>query len=455
MAVTKNRINQIKAAGLNHLWMHNRDWIKTGEYGGPDIIVDANGVEVIDIEGNSWIDVNGGYSSVNVGYGRTEVADAVKEQMLRIPYFPQGTTTIPAIRLAEKLASILPGNLERSWLVSGGSEANETAVKIARSYHNRVGENGRYKVISRRGSYHGATAGVLWMGSGVDRVDYEPSPPGMLYAPQPNSYRCEFGSRTEEECAVRCAEAVERMILFHGPETIAAFIGEPISASALAAVPGDIYWPMLREICQKYGVLLIADEVITGFGRTGKMFASDHWDLVPDLMTVAKGITSSYVPMAAAIAKREVADVFSGPENIFRQALTSGGHPISAAAALANIEIIESDKLVENSAKMGSYFKDKLMDLKVDHPIMGDVRGLGLLLGVELVKNHVTKEKFPEEFRLGEKLTEQFRNNRLILSGNDKGVSLSPPLCVKQNEIETIVDRLDKAFTAIEVEMSD
>ena len=257
MAVTKNRINQIKAAGLNHLWMHNRDWIKTGEDGGPDIIVDANGVEVIDIEGNSWIDVNGGYSSVNVGYGRTEVADAVKEQMLRIPYFPQGTTTIPAIRLAEKLASILPGNLERSWLVSGGSEANETAVKIARSYHSRVGENGRYKVISRRGSYHGATAGVLWMGSGEDRVDYEPSPPGMLYVPQPNSYRCEFGSRTEEECAVRCAEAVERMILFHGPETIAAFIGEPISASALAAVPGDIYWPMLREICQKYGVLLI------------------------------------------------------------------------------------------------------------------------------------------------------------------------------------------------------
>ena len=333
----------LRRSALEHLWMHNRDWVQMAEEGGPPIIVEGKGIRVTDSEGKSWIDVSGGYASVNVGYGRTEIADAAREQMLKLSYFPQGTATEPLVRLAEKLAEITPGSLERSWPVTGGSEANETAIKIARAYHRRLGDSGRYKIISRRGSYHGATGGVMWLGGSTDRSDYEPAYPGMVYAPQPNPYSCELGGKTPSECAVRCAQAIEDLILFHGAKTVAAVIAEPVSSATVAAVPGDEYWPMLRQICDKHGVLLIADEVICGFGRTGKMFAMEHWDVVPDLMTVAKGIVSSYLPIASAIATREVADVFAGEDNIYRQALTFGGHPVTAAAALRNIQIIEDE----------------------------------------------------------------------------------------------------------------
>ena len=310
----------LRRTALEHLWMHNKDWVQMAEEGEPLIMVEGHGVRVTDSTGKSWIDVNGGYASVNIGYGRTEIAEVALEQMRRLCYFPQGTTTEPLVRLAEKLAAIAPGSLERAWPVTGGSEANETAVKIARAYHKRRGDNGRYKIISRRGSYHGGFGAVQWMGGTTERTDAEPAYPGMVYAPQPLPYRCELGGKTPSECAVRCAEAIEDLILFHGADTVAAVIAEPVSSASAAAVPGDEYWPMLRQICDRYGVLLIADEVICGFGRTGKMFAVEHWDVVPDLMSVAKGITSSYLPLASTIATREVADVFAGRT-------TSSGRP--------------------------------------------------------------------------------------------------------------------------------
>ena len=297
----------LRRDAVRHLWMHNRDWVQMAEEGEPMIAVRGEGVRIEDSEGNSWIDVNGGYNSVNVGYGRTEIADAAHEQMARLPYFPNGTTTEPTAALAQKLAEITPGTLSRSFPVSGGSEANETALKIARAYHKRRGDSGRYKVISRIGSYHGTTAGVLWLGGAPQsqRADFEPSYPGMVYAPAPLPYRSPIEGETASECAVRCAEAVERLIVAEGPETVAAVIGEPVSVPLGAVVPADEYWPMLRDICDRYGVLLIADEVINGFGRTGRMFAVEHWDVVPDIMTVAKGIVSSYLPMAAAIAMKK------------------------------------------------------------------------------------------------------------------------------------------------------
>jgi adenosylmethionine-8-amino-7-oxononanoate aminotransferase len=349
--------------------MHNQDWSQMAEEGSPSIIVSGKGIRVTDSEGQSWIDVNGGYNSVNVGYGRTEIADAAYEQMQKIAYFPMGTTTEPTVRLAEKLAEMTPGSLSRVFLVSGGSEANETALKIARAYHHRNGEPGRYKIISRRGSYHGTTAGVLWLGGGSSqsRDDFEPAYPGMIYGPQPNPYHCEMGGETSSECAVRCAEEIERLIEFHGPKSIAAVIAEPIGVPQGAAVPGDEYWPMLRDICDRHGVLLIVDEVICGFGRTGKMFAMEHWNVVPDIMTVAKGIISSYLPLAATIVKREIADAFAGEDNYLRHALTFSGHAVSAAAALKNIEILENENMLQNSADVGAYFKEQLVGFKVDH----------------------------------------------------------------------------------------
>ena len=211
---SKTRIFQ--EAALQHLWMHNADWTQVGEEGGPPIIIDGQGIRVTDSDGNSWIDVGGGYCSVNVGYGRAEIANAAYDQMLKMPYFPVGTTTPPTAMLAKKIADIAPGNLSRVFPVSGGSEANETAVKIVRAYHRRTGDSGRYKIISRKGSYHGATGGVLWFGGGPKRKsDYEPMTQGMVYAPQPNPYRCELGGKSVSECAVKCAQAIEDLILFH------------------------------------------------------------------------------------------------------------------------------------------------------------------------------------------------------------------------------------------------
>ena len=438
----------IRQASLRYLWMHNRDWVQMAESGQPIVMVEGHGVKVTDSEGKTWIDVNGGYNSVNVGYGRTEIVDAAYEQMTRLPYFPNGTTTIATIKLAEKLAEITPGDLSRVFPVSGGSEANETALKIARAYHRRRGDMGRYKVISRKGSYHGTTGGVLFLG-GIPS-DFEPAYPGMVYAPQPNPYRCELGGETASECAVLCANATEDLIKFHGPETVAAVIAEPVANPMGAAVPGDEYWPMLRDICDRHGVLLIADEVINGFGRTGKMFAMEHWDVVPDIMTVAKGIISSYLPLAAAIATNEVADVFGGKDNYLRHVFTAGGHPVSAAAALKNIEIIETEGLVDNAAEVGAYFKEQLTGLVEDHPIIGDVRGLGMLMTVEMVSDRETKARFPKEAGIPDRLNEIFRKQGLIFRTSGQTLNIGPPLCVTRDEVNEIVHGIDLSLWELE-----
>ena len=436
--------------------MHNADWVRMAEEGGPLVIVDGQGIRVTDSDGRSWIDVNGGYASVNVGYGRSEIAEAAYEQMKRLSYFPQGATTAPAIELAQKLAEIAPGSLTRVFPVSGGSEANETALKIARAYHRRRGEPGRYKVISRKGSYHGGTGGVLWLGSAslMPRVDYEPAYPGMVYAPQPNPYRCELGGGTPSECAVRCAQAVEDLIVLNGPATVAAVIAEPVALPEGAVVPGDEYWPLLREICSRHGVLLIADEIICGFGRTGKMFGVENWDVVPDIMTVAKGLVSSYLPLGATIVREEVADLFGGPDNYLRHVFTYGGHPVCAAAGLKNIEIIETERLVDNAAEVGGYFKSQLEGLTVDHPVVGDVRGIGLLLAIDLVSDRSTKAKFSDDKRISNRLNERFREHGLILrAGASQVINLGPPLCITNAEVDEIVHAIDLSLWEVEGEL--
>ena len=353
-----SKTEELRRAALDYLWMHNRGWIDMAEQGEPVIMVEGDGMRVKDSEGRTWIDPNGGYVSVNVGYGRTEIAEAAREQMQKLSFQPPGAATEPLIRVSEKIAEIAPGSMERVYPVNGGSESTETAIKIARAYHRRNGEPGRYKVISRRNSYHGATGGVLAMAGSTsgDRSDYEPFYPGMIYAPQPSPYRCESGATNASDCAVYCAQQVEELIIAHNPGTIAAFIAEPVASNAGNAVPGDEYWPMIRDICDRYGVLLVSDEVICGYGRTGEWFGIQNWGVVPDVMGSAKGIVSSYMPFAAAVAKKEIADAFEGEDSYFRMANSFGGHPVAAAAALKNLEIIEEEGLVENSKRMGEYF---------------------------------------------------------------------------------------------------
>lgn len=453
------KTDSIREKSLKYLWMQNRDWVKMSEEGEPIVAEEGKGIRFTDSEGKSWIDLSGGHISVNVGYGRDEIAEAAYEQMLKINYFPNRTTTIPTVKLAQKLSDITPGSLSRSFMTSGGSESTETAMKIVRGYHSRRGENKRYKVISRRGSYHGFSAGVMWMGGpelGVQsknrRTDFEPAYPGMIHAPGPNPYRCELEGETPSECAIRCAKAIEVLINEHGPSTIAAVIAEPIAGGGV--VPGDEYWPMLREICDKYGILLVVDEVITGFGRTGKMFGIEHWKgVIPDVMAVAKGITSSYLPLGAAIATKEVADHFAGEGNAFQHVFTASGHPVAAAAALKNIEIIENEKLVDNAAKVGAYFKDQLEDLKSDHPMIGDVRGKGLYIGVEFVSDRKTKARFPEEAKISERMNAKLRKNGIFFWTDPNFLLIGPPLCITQEEVDEIVHAIDLSFWELEGEL--
>ena len=454
MSAVPEEREDARQAALDHLWMHSSSWEAAAKEGGPSVIAEGEGIRVTDAEGRELIDVNGGYMCVNVGYGRRELAEAMREQMSKLVYFPQGSATLPLIDLVTKLAEITPGALQRSWPVTGGSEANETAVKIARAYHKRRGEPGRYKIISRRGSYHGALGLTMWLGSHPRGGDYEPAFPGMVYAPQPDNYNSEVRGETVDQAAVRAAQAVEDLIAFHGSSSVAAVFAEPVSAHAGAAVPGDQYWPMLRQICDRHGVLLIADEVVTGFGRTGKMFALEHWGVVPDIMTMAKGITSAYVPMANAIVTPEVADVFTGKDNTFMQALTFGGHPVTAAVALRNIEIIESEGLVENARSIGAYLLERLAKLADEHPIIGNVRGIGLLLGIELVADRDTKARFPKETKLAKRLTAAFRSEGLILRSDDDRISIGPPLCVTSEEADEIVDKIDRGLSRVESGLS-
>ncbi len=445
---TETQVKELQESALEHLWVYLREPSDMAEKGEPQIFVDGKGCQVTDALGHTYTDVMSGLWLKNVGYGRTEIADAAYQQMLQLTYMPMGSTTEPTIKLAEKIASIAPGDLSRCFFTSGGSEAVETAMKLARAYFKRVGEPTRVKFISRKGSYHGATFGTLALGGSpiFPKGDYEPLLAGVFHGPQPLPYRCEYGGTTPEECAERCVKAIEDIIKFQGHDTVAAVVAEPVSTPYGAAVPGPNYWPMLREVCDRYGCLLIADEVITGFGRTGRMFACEHWGVTPDIMTVAKGITSGYIPMGGAITRKPISDAFVGSQRAaFRHVITFGGHPVAAAASLKNIEIMEEEGLVENAAAMGRRMLDGLMELKQKHQIIGDARGLGLLCGLEIVRDRQTKEYFPAEVELGTRLTQGFSENGLILRGGDV-INIAPPLCVTAGEVDEILSGLDRVI---------
>ncbi len=447
---TESRVKELQESALEHLWVYLREPSDMAEKGEPQIFVSGKGCQVTDALGNTFIDAMSGLWLKNVGYGRTEIADAAYQQMLKLTYMPMGTTTEPTIRLAEKLASITPGDLSRCFFTSGGSESVETAMKLTRAYFKRMGEPGRTKFISRKGSYHGATFGAMALGGSpvVPRDDYEPLMPGFFHAPQPHPYRCEYGGETPEECADRCVGALEEIIKFQGPETVAAVVAEPVSSPLGTVVPGPNYWPKLREVCDRYGCLLIADEVITGFGRTGKMFACEHWGVTPDIMTIAKGLTSGYIPMGGAITRKSISDAFVGSQRTaFRHVITFGGHPVAAAASLKNIEIMEEEGLVENSRRIGDHLLAGLKELKEKHQIIGDVRGLGLMCGLELVKDRQTKEYFPAEAELGTRLTQGFAENGVILRGGDV-INLAPPLCITMGETDDLLEVLDRVIGA-------
>ena len=452
-------IDRARADAEAHFWPHSQQAGNLSKETGLQLVTRGEGVWVEDADGERWFDTLSGLWLVNIGHGRREVADAVYKQMLTLGFSPNDTVSPVTATLSAKLAEYSGDNRARVYYVSGGSEANETALKIAKNYHHLKGEPNRWKVISRRGSYHGATLACTSLGRGGPGggsvpAEFGPLVPGNIHVAQPALYRCPLCAGAGE-CSLECAADVERAIQHEGPSTVAAVIAEPISAAAGIHVPHPGYWPKLREICDRYGVLLIGDEVITGFCRTGKMFALDHWGVKPDIRTVAKGLTSGYIPIGAAIVSGKVADTFIGDgDRTFKHLFTFGGNPVSCAAALANLEIMEKEHLAERSAEMGDYLFERLQTLR-KHPIVGDVRGSkGLLCALELVRDKNTSEPFPKEAELDRLAVEAMRANRM-LGRAGAIIPIAPPLCITREEIDEAVTRLDQVLETLEGKLSE
>jgi adenosylmethionine-8-amino-7-oxononanoate aminotransferase len=431
---------------LQHLWHGNLQ--HRGLQANPPLeIVRGEGCCLWDAEGRHYIDGMAGLFCVNVGYGRRRIVEAVAEQMNQLAYYPLTQSHGPGAQLAGRLASLLPPGLDRVFFVNSGSEAVETALKMARQYGRMAhpGQN-RYKIIARHRGYHGFTFGAMSATGQIARKQaFEPLVPGFYHVPPPDRYRCGW-CRNEPACTLGCADEVERVIRMEGPETVAAVIAEPVIGGGGIFPAPEGYLERLRAICDRYGVLLILDEVITGFGRTGKLFGFEHAGVRPDILTVAKGITSAYLPLAAAVATDRVFEAFRAEADYdpkFAQVSTFGGHPASCAAGLANLEILTGERLWENSARVGSYLLDKLRTL--DSPWIGEVRGRGLLIGLEMVKDQTTREPLPEPQVV--RLVRNIRDRGVLVGRNNDTVPgfcnvviLSPPLILTESQADTIVE---------------
>jgi adenosylmethionine-8-amino-7-oxononanoate aminotransferase len=417
-------------------------------------MVRGEGTRVYDANGTEYFDGLSGLFTNMLGHGRRELADAAAEQMNTLAFFPLWTYAHPkAIELAEKLASLAPGDLNRVFFTTGGAEANESAWKLARQYHKMRGETDRYKVISRDIAYHGTTLGALTITSLESyRKPFEPLVPGAVKVPTINFYRSESHSDDFEAFGLWSAHHIEEAILREGPETVAAVFLEPVQNAGGCFTPPLGYWQEVRAICDRYGVLLVSDDVICAFGRLGTWFGGQKFDYVPDIITCAKGITAGYAPLGAMIVSDRIAEPFQHDNNAFLHGFTWSGHPVSCAVALASIQIMEDEKVLENVLANQDYFRDSLLGLK-DIPIVGDVRGTGYFWGVELVKDQNTKETWTgddaERLLRGFVSPEMFRRG-LICRSDDRGdpvVQLAPPLISTREDIDLMVGILREVFT--------
>lgn len=427
------------------------------------LIERGEGIYIFDADGRRYIDGTSGSAAVtNVGHGLREVIEAVETNIRQYAYCPSHYfVNRPALELSELLASVAPEGLNKVWLVGDGSEATETAVKFARQYHMVRGNDSKSIVISRWLSYHGATLGALGFGGHpIRRSPYLPLYRNMPHIPPAYCYRCDYGS-TYPECDVQCAWALEKEIRRQGPENVAAFIAEPIVGAALGAVPPvDEYFGIIREVCDRYDVLFIADEVMTGFGRTGKMFGMDNWKVKPDLMACAKGITGGYVPLGAVIMnERIITSMREAGQNVI-SGHTYSAHHLIAAAAIAVIQYIVEEGLVEKSRENGAYFIERLETLRA-HETVGDVRGRGLFAGVEFVLDKENKEPFPAKDQVSSRIGSEALDLGLVTypgSGNvdgDQGdhILLAPPLIIERDQIDDIVSILDDSISRLEDEL--
>jgi adenosylmethionine-8-amino-7-oxononanoate aminotransferase len=449
----------LQRAARDHLWLH---FTRMGGYqdGEVPIIVRGDGCYLEDSKGKRYLDALAGLFSVNIGYGfGEEVGEAAAAQMRELPFYTNWGYAHPrAIELASEVASLTPGDLNRFFFVSGGSEAVESAWKLARQYYTARGDGRRWKAISRHVAYHGTTMGALSI-NGIPeiRAPFEPLVPEVLHVRNTNRYHRPL-DETEAQFTAFLLDELEQTITAAGADTVCMVIMEPVQNAGGAFTPPEGYWKGVREICDRYGILLCADEVITGFGRVGAWFGSERYGIKPDLMTIAKGLSSSYGAIGALVASDRVMEPFMSDTSMYAHGITFGGHPVQSAIALKNIEIIKRERIVEHVAETQDTFRRTLEQL-LDLPIVGDVRGTGFFYAVELVKDKDTRESFNHEeceSLLRGFLSPALFERGLICRADDRGdpvIQISPPLVAGQQEFDQIVsilgDVLAEAWTRL------
>ena len=449
----QNDYSEVIENDRNHMW-HHLSQHKKYETVDPMIVVEGKGMLFWDAKGKQYLDgVSGGVWTVNVGYGRTEIADAVRDQLIKLNYFAGSAGSIPGANFSRALTDKMPG-LSRVYYSNSGSEANEKAYKIVRQIsHNKYGGK-KNKILFRDRDYHGTTITALSScGQPQRKEQYGPFTPGFVEVPHCCEYRPQFGD--VDDYGVRAANAIEEVILREGADTIGGLILEPVTAGGGVITPPEGYWPRVQEICKKYDILLIIDEVVCGLGRTGKWFGYQQYDVQPDIVTMAKGVASGYAAISCTVTTEAVFEQFKAdpddPMSFFRDISTFGGCNAGPAAALANMKIIEDENLLENVTKMGEYLMGRLGELKDKHEIIGDVRGKGLFCGAELVKDRKTKEPVHESVAAAV-VADCLEQGVLIgmtnrsLNGYNNTLCLSPALICTKQDLDQIVDAIDGAL---------
>jgi putrescine aminotransferase len=421
---------------------------------GPRIITKADGVYLWDSEGNKILDGMAGLWCVAIGYGRDELADAASKQMKQLPFYNLFFQTAhpPVLELAKTLAEIAPAGMNHVFFTGSGSEGNDTMLRMVRHYWAIKGQPSKKVIISRINGYHGSTVAGASLGGMKFMHEQGDLPiPGIEHIPQPYWFG-EGGDMSPEAFGIWAADQLEKKILEIGEDNVAAFIAEPIQGAGGVIIPPDSYWPRIREIHAKYDILFVADEVICGFGRTGEWFGSDFYGNTPDMMTIAKGLTSGYIPMGGLIVRDEIVEVLNQGGD-FNHGFTYSGHPVAAAVALENIRILRDEKIIERvKAETAPYLQKRLREL-ADHPLVGEVRGVGMLGAIELVKNKATRERYPSESGVGMICRGHCFANGLIMRAVGDTMIISPPLVISKAEIDELLDKARKCLdlTAAEV----
>jgi adenosylmethionine-8-amino-7-oxononanoate aminotransferase len=448
-------VAELKAANARRL-LHPMANLKAMHDTPPDIIVRGEGSFIWDVDGHRLVDGVGGLWSANLGFGRKEIRDAIVAQLDELAFYNvfRGTSHPRAIELTEKLLNLMaPEQAGSVFFSSGGSDAVESALKLARQYWKILGQGDRTKFIALKQGYHGVHFGGMSVNGNTNfRRPYEPLLPGCFHVDTPWVYRNPY---TEDPLALgaKCAELLEREIVFQGPDTVAAFIAEPVQGAGGVIVPPPNYWPLVRTICDKYGVLLIADEVVTGFGRTGAWFGTRLWGVNADIWCLAKGISSGYIPLGATVLNRKITEAFETGDAALAtvtHGYTYSAHPVGAAAAVATLDYLQRVDVVGHAAREGAHFMERLHDIGRRHPLVGDVRGVGLMGCLELVADRATKAAFPRGAKQVNRVAREAYQRGAMIRTSGANIILSPALTIERSQIDLLCDALDASLAAVE-----